>query len=250
MKVVLADINDADLAQAEQELAAGGATAIGVHTDVSKLGDVEALAEKALRKFGAVHLLVNNAGVGVGFSIWETTWTDWEWVMGVNLWGVIYGIKVFVPIMLAQEAEGHIVNTASIAGFMSGFSCAPYQVTKHAVVALSEHLYYSLAQRNAKIKASVLCPGVVKTRLMDCERNRPAELQNEPDNAPARPEDEAAWQALRQAVEAGMPPHQVADQVFDAIRNEQFYILTHPGDRSFILERAENAVHQRNPVLP
>jgi NAD(P)-dependent dehydrogenase (short-subunit alcohol dehydrogenase family) len=166
--------------------------------------------------------LVNNAGVGAGGSIWESTLADWEWVMGVNLWGVIHGLRTFVPIMLAQDTEGHIVNTASIAGLLPYHPGASYQVTKHGVVALSEQLYYSLALRKAKIKASVLCPGWVNTRIMDSGRNRPDALRNEVQDLPIDPEQEAIVQGMRAAAQAGLSPRQVADQVFGAIQNEQF----------------------------
>ena len=138
MKVVLADINDADLAKTEAELRALGGEAISVRTDVAKRSDIEALAKKTLDTFGAVHLLFNNAGVEAGLTPWEATWNDWEWVIGVNLWGVIHGVKVFTPLMLAQNTECHIVNTASMAGLIAGSNCAPYIATKHAVVGLSE----------------------------------------------------------------------------------------------------------------
>jgi NAD(P)-dependent dehydrogenase (short-subunit alcohol dehydrogenase family) len=247
MKVVLADVEEAALAQTEHELRATHATVLAVQTDVSRASDIEALAQKTLKAFGAVHLLVNNAGVGAGSSIWESTLADWEWVIGVNLWGVIHGLRTFVPIMLAQGTEGHIVNTASIAGLLPYHPGAPYQVTKHGVVALSEQLYYSLAQRNAKVKVSVLCPGWVNTRIMDSERNRPSELQNEPSNLPAVPEQEAIMQSMREEAQAGLSPRQVSDHVFNAIRNEQFYILTHPELNSMIRQRMENILQQRNP---
>lgn len=206
------------------------------------------MAQKTLKVFGAVHLLANNAGVGAGGSIWESTLADWEWVIGVNLWGVIHGLRTFVPIMLAQATECHIVNTASIAGLLPYHPGAPYQVTKHGVVALSEQLYYSLAQRNAKVKVSVLCPGWVNTRIMDSERNRPGELQNEPSNLPPGPEQEAIVQSMREEAQAGLSPRQVSDHVFNAIRNEQFYILTHPELNSMIQQRMENILQQRNPA--
>ena len=140
MKVVLADVEEAALAQTALEFSAAGATLLAVRTDVSRAGDLETLAQQTLKAFGAVHLLVNNAGVGAGGTIWDSTLADWEWVIGVNLWGVIHGLRTFVPIMLAQTTEAHIVNTASIAGLLPYHPGASYQVTKHAVVALSEQL--------------------------------------------------------------------------------------------------------------
>src|SRR5215467_3438994 len=180
MKVVLADINEADLAKAGTELKTAGGTVLAVKTDVSKRSDVELLARRALDAFGQVHLLFNNAGVAAGGVPWEATWNDWEWVVGVNLWGVIHGVKVFTPLMLAQNTECHIVNTSSAAGLIAGGLSAPYAATKHAVVALSESMYLALQQRNSLVKVSVLCPGLVRTNIADAERNRPKELRNEP----------------------------------------------------------------------
>jgi NAD(P)-dependent dehydrogenase (short-subunit alcohol dehydrogenase family) len=249
MKVVLAGINAENLKKTEQVLRAEGAIVLSVPTDVAKLADIEALAQKTLSAFGAVHLLFNNAGFGAGSTIWESSLADWQWVMGVNLWGVIYGLRIFVPIMLAQDTECHIVNTASIVGLMPPFHpFAPYQVSKHAVVALSEHLYYSLAEKKAKVKASVLCPGWVNTRTLDCERDRPLELQNAPMNESMSPEREAVIQEMRQAAQAGMSPQQVTDYVFKAIRAEQFYILTHPELNSEVQKRMEDILQQRNPA--
>ena len=179
MKVVLADVEKNALAQTAAEMHATGATVLAVLTDVSKASDVEVLAQKTLDAFGAIHVVCNNAGVDAIGSSWESMLNDWQWVMGVNLWGVIHGVRVFVPIMLAQDTEGHIVNTASIAGLLPYHPLsASYHVTKHGVVALSEQLYHELAQRGAKVKVSVLCPGGVSTRIMDAERNRPTALQH------------------------------------------------------------------------
>jgi NAD(P)-dependent dehydrogenase (short-subunit alcohol dehydrogenase family) len=176
MKVVLADVEEGALAQAEQELRAIGATVLAVRTDVSKIDDVKLLAERTLNAFGAVHILFNNAGVWAGSNAWETPIEDWAWTLNVNLWGVIHGIRAFLPIMLAQEGESYIINTSSIAGLLSSHAIAPYQVSKHAVVALSEKLFYDLGENERKIKVSVLCPGWVQTRITEPERNRPPEL--------------------------------------------------------------------------
>jgi NAD(P)-dependent dehydrogenase (short-subunit alcohol dehydrogenase family) len=231
-----------NLDRAEKKLAPIGATTLCVQADVSKPADIEALAQKTLDAFGAAHLLVNNAGVGAGGPVWATTLADWQWTMGVNLWGVIYGLNVFLPIMHAQDTECHIVNNSSIAGLLPYHPSAPYQVTKHAVVALSENLHYSLARGNSKIKVSVLCPGWVKTRIMDSGRNRPPELQNEPSSEPPSPESVAIVEQFRQAVEAGMSPQEVADQVVQAIRDERFWILTHSDYDSDIRGRIEGAL--------
>src|SRR5262245_49680166 len=248
MKVVLADIDEANLNQAETELKSMGGTVLGVKTDVSKRSDVEMLARQALDAFGQVSLLFNNAGVAAGGAPWEATWNDWEWVIGVNLWGVIHGVKVFTPLMLAQNTECHIVNTSSAAGLIVGGSSAPYAVTKHAVVALSESLYFTLQQRNSLVKVSVLCPGLVRTNIINAERNRPAELQN--DRVTVSPEMQASLAVLKATIEAAMPPLHVADVVFDAIRKEQFYILSHPEWTEVIQLRTDNLLRMENPQSP
>ena len=248
MKAVLADIDDADLAKAETELKTLGGTVLGVRTDVSKRADVELLARKTLDAFGQVHLLFNNAGVGAGGSPWEATWNDWEWVVGVNLWGVIHGVKVFTPLMLAQNVECHIVNTASAAGLLVGGASAPYSATKHAVVALSESLYLTLQRRSTLVKVSVLCPGLVRTNIANAERHRPADLKNEP--VEMTPEMRAGLNYFKAAIEAAMPPLQVADMVFDAIKKERFYILTHPEWIEVIQMRTDNLLRLENPQDP
>ena len=178
MKVVLADVEEGALRTAEQEMKAQGASVLSFVTDVSKADHVESLAQKAVsRPFGGVHIVCNNAGVGSGGLTWDQPLADWEWVIGVNLWGVIHGVRTFVPIMLEQKTEGHIVNTASMAGLVSGPFMSIYNVTKHGVVTLSESLHHELAMQNAPVKVSVLCPGFVRTNILDSERNRPAEYQ-------------------------------------------------------------------------
>ena len=248
LKVVLADIDEANLTKAEAELKTSGGTVLGVRTDVSKRSDVELLARQALDAFGQVHLLFNNAGVAAGGPPWEATWNDWEWVIGVNLWGVIYGVKVFTPLMLAQNTECHIINTSSAAGLIAGGFSAPYTVTKHAVVALSESLYLTLQQRNSLVKVSVLCPGLVRTNIANAERNGPPELRNEP--VTMTPEMQAGLAAFKAAMEASMPPFQVADVVFDAIRKEQFYILPHSEWTEVIQLRTDKLLRMENPQSP
>jgi NAD(P)-dependent dehydrogenase (short-subunit alcohol dehydrogenase family) len=247
MKVVLADVEAEALAKAEASLKASGAAALAVRTDVSRARDVEALAQKTLATFGAVHLLCNNAGVGTEAAVWESTLAEWEWVLGVNLWGVIHGVRVFVPIMLAQDTECHVVNTASVAGLISGPGLGVYKVSKHGVVALSETLHHELAERGAKVKVSVLCPGIVRTRIMESERNRPEHVAAA---GPLDPASQARWEMLRQLVPAGMPPAQVADAVFAALRKDQFYILTHPEGKESVRTRMEEILQERNPTPP
>jgi len=248
MKVVLADVEEASLAKAVAELEALGGTVRGVRTDVSRRSDVEHLARQALDAYGQVHLLFNNAGVAAGGAPWEATWNDWEWIIGVNLWGVIHGVKVFTPLMMAQNAECHIVNTSSAAGLVVGNGSAPYAVTKHAVVALSECLYLSLQQRNSMVKVSVLCPGLVHTNIDSGERNRPAELRNEP--VEITPQMQAGLAAFKAALEASMSPVRVADVVFEAIQNEQFYVLPRPEWIEAVQLRTDNLLRMENPQNP
>ena len=248
MKVVLADVDEADLTKAKTELKTAGGNVLAVRTDVSKRSDVELLARQTLDTFGQVHLLFNNAGVTADGAPWEATWNDWEWAIGVNLWGVIHGVKVFTPLMLAQNTECHIVNTSSTAGLIVGSMVAPYSVTKHAIVALSENLYLTLQQRNSLVKVSVLCPGFVRTNIANAERNRPAELQNEP--VEQTPQMHAGLNAFKAAIEAGVSPLQVADVVFEAIRKEQFYVLPSPEWIELIKLRTDKLLRLENPRSP
>jgi NAD(P)-dependent dehydrogenase (short-subunit alcohol dehydrogenase family) len=247
MRVVLADIEQATLDTVLKEFSENGHDAIGVVVDVSKYEDVERMAQATLDAFGKVHFLFNNAGVSSGSTVWETTLKDWEWVMGVNVMGVIYGVKVFTPIMLAQTEEAHIVNTASIAGLIAGPSMGAYRVSKHAVVALSETLYLELEQNRSKIGVSVLCPAWVKTRIFESERNRPKDAQNDI-SATIDPIITAQLQAAQHAVQhESMPPEQIAEHVLDAIRENRFYILTHPKFTGAVAYRMKDILNGGNP---
>jgi NAD(P)-dependent dehydrogenase (short-subunit alcohol dehydrogenase family) len=238
MKLVLADIEEGALASAQKEMEAQGATIIAVPTDVSRASDVEALARKTIDAFGAVHVLCNNAGVGpVMGASWELTEADWQWVLGINLWGALHGIRVFVPIMLDQDSEGHIVNTASMAGLLSAPWGATYVVAKHGIVALSESLHRELMMIGAK----------VNTRLMDGDRNRPAELQNEPGQEATSPQAALMDQVVRQLVATGTDPGEIGDLVLNAIRDERFYILPHPEGKEQVRGRMEDIIEERNP---
>lgn len=252
LKVVLADIEQAALIQTESELKAAGASVLSVVTDVSKASDVESLAKRTLDAFGAVHLLFNNAGVAItGPDIWEYTVADWAWMMGVNLWGVIHGIRVFVPVMLEQDTECHIVNTASGAGLWSPPGYGVYSVTKHGVVTLSETLHHELAQKGARVKVSVLCPGLVNTNIINAARNRPGAWQNDPRQEAERERKyESLRREARQAMQAAMSPAQVADFVLEAIRGEKFYIFTHPSVKDSVRMRMEDIVQERSPTNP
>ena len=244
MRVVMADIEEPALAEAAQVLIGGGAQVLPVPTDVASSEQVDALRDRALEAFGAVHLLCSNAGVtGLGRSLWEMTRADWEWVLGVNLWGVIHGIRSFVPVLRNQDAA-HIVNTASVAGLVAG-TLGPYSVTKHAVIALSEALYVQLLQYGSNVGVSVLCPGWVRTQILNSERNRPADLEP--------PEPDPAWatarEVVRQLVDSGMEPAQVATQVVDAVREGRFYVLTHPEMNDAIRRRTEDVLAGGPPRL-
>jgi NAD(P)-dependent dehydrogenase (short-subunit alcohol dehydrogenase family) len=247
MKVVLADVEEESLAAAAAELESRGAQTLAVRTDVSLAADVDALAEKTLEAFGAVHVVCNNAGVGGDTEpCWEQSLENWKWVLDVNLWGVIHGLRTFVPILLRQDDEGHVVNTASMAGHISIPFFSPYHVTKFAVVTLSETLHYELAMAGGKVKASVLCPGFVKTRIMESARNRPPELESD------QPSSEAG-QAMRAAYEdfvgEGIPPGDVAQKVFEAIRDDRFYVFPHPEMLESVRVRMETILAQQNPEL-
>jgi NAD(P)-dependent dehydrogenase (short-subunit alcohol dehydrogenase family) len=247
MKLALGDVEEEPLRRVEQEFRRAGVPVLAIRTDVSRGHDVERLAEKTLATFGAVHIVCNNAGVGPGGVVWENTTADWEWVLGVNVWGVIHGVRVFVPIMLRQNTPCHVVNTASVAGLLSVPGMGIYCVSKHAVVTLSECLYHDLAARGAKVGVSLLCPAYVPTGIADSERNRPAMLHN-----PARarsPEDLERERQMRHAVESGrISPDDVAEMVFDGIVNDRFYILTHPRIKAAVEERVQDIVQDRNPT--
>lgn len=248
MKVVLADIQEVALADTAVALQHKGGTVHCVPTDVSRADDMEKLAQETLRVFGGVHLLFNNAGVGAGGTIWESTLAEWEWVLGVNLWGVIHGLRFFVPMMMAQDTDSHIVNSASLAGLLPYHPSAPYQVTKQGIVALSEQLYYSLKQWQAPIHVSVLCPGAVRTGIMDGMEQPPAEWQSDTAvPAPTGPDYAAALESMRRATAMGMSPRLVAEHVFSAIREERFYILTHPEFNTAVHARMQSVLLGQNP---
>jgi NAD(P)-dependent dehydrogenase (short-subunit alcohol dehydrogenase family) len=239
MKVVLADVEAEALAELEADLKSKGADVLTVKTDVSNAAEVENLAVQTLDTFGAVHILCNNAGVVCSRPIWEHTLADWEWVLGVNLWGVIHGIRAFVPRMLAQDDACHIVNTASILGLVGGSGEGIYKVSKHGVVVLSETLADELKQKGANIQVHVLCPGWVRTGILESSRNRPDALQNPKIETPPRQETIGGSQNARAEMEAGMSPAEVAEHVYNAIQTGTFYIHTHPEHKAWIRERME-----------
>lgn len=251
MKVVLADVEQRALAAAEADLRGRGATVLAVLADVAVAGDVDSLARKTLDAFGAVHVLCNNAGVVAAGPTWELAIADWEWVLGVNLWGVIHGVRAFVPIMIEQGAPAHVVNTASVAGLVATAFNAPYAVAKFGVVALSECLHQELATLGAPINVSVLCPGWVNTNIMDSARNRPPALGGTGAQPPPQNEMEKTMREMvTQLLATGLAPADVAGCVFEAIRDERFYILTHPDMMPMIQTRMENVIAGRNPLVP
>jgi NAD(P)-dependent dehydrogenase (short-subunit alcohol dehydrogenase family) len=225
MNLVLADVDRRRL----KEVAAALPGALAVATDVSKMADVERLAGEAYARFGKVHLLCNNAGIAAFGSVWELPIARWRSVLGVNLWGVIHGCVAFVPRMLAQGGQAHVVNTASMAGLVTAPSAGAYNASKHAVVALSETLVQDLALARAKIGVSVLCPGWVATRIVASERGPAAEV-------------------VRSLVEHGLSADTVADQTVKAIRQGQFYVLTHPEMAPAVRRRAEQILSGKAPA--
>jgi NAD(P)-dependent dehydrogenase (short-subunit alcohol dehydrogenase family) len=236
------------LREAAKKLKKRGADVLAVPADVSRLTDIEMLAQRTLKFFGGVHLLFNNAGVQaeIGQPVWENTMESWEWVLGVNLWGVIHGLKVFVPIMLKQNTECHIVNTSSMAGLIAEPGMVIYGVTKAGVIKISEGLYLQLKQMNSLIGASVLCPAFVSSRMDDAERNRPEEFRN-PGAVAKTSGGPPLQERLRQANRKILMPEESADIVFQAIREGRFYIFTDQIVSDLFKERAENIINGRNP---
>lgn len=249
MKVVLADIEEETLAKAEKELRETGAETLAVVTDVSEEGDLQALAQKTLDAFGGVHVLFNNAGVGAGSLLWDSTVADWQWVMNVNLWGAIHATRIFVPLMLKQQTDCHIVYTASRAGLETGPFNGIYRVTKHALVGFSETLYHELRVINSQIGVSVLCPGFVRTKICDAHRNRPVELRNPAGTEELPPQANVLDQMMREAVRNGISPEEVADRTFEAIGKGQFYVLPDPEYKPAVRLRMEDILNERNPTL-
>jgi len=254
MNIVAADVQADALARAEKELQSLGAQVLAVRLDVSQAAEVEAMGRATVERFGAPHLVFNNAGVGAGGLIWEHTLRDWEWVIGVNVMGVAHGVRVFTPLMLEaaerdSSYEGHIVNTASMAGLVNPPNMGVYNVSKHAVVALSETLYQDLSLVSDQVHAHVLCPFFVATGIHQSERNRPEGLSN-PAAKPTR--SQLIAQAMTQkAVTSGkVTAAMVAQYVLDAVRDDRFYIYSHPKALGSVQIRMEDVLQQRNPSDP
>jgi NAD(P)-dependent dehydrogenase (short-subunit alcohol dehydrogenase family) len=249
MKLVLADVQQDALDAAVEEARASGAQAIGMQVDVANAADVQRLAERTVEELGAAHLLFNNAGVGGGGGyVWEASLKDWQWVLGVNLMGVVHGIRSFVPLMLKQDCECNVVNTASAAGLVSAPLMAAYNVSKHGVVTLSETMFHELRAAGAKVGVSVLCPAFVPTNIGRSERNRPAELT---EDAPPTPSQIAARQRAEKAVGSGrLSAAEVARMTFEAVREDRFYVITHPKMLASVELRLQDIGTQRNPSDP
>jgi NAD(P)-dependent dehydrogenase (short-subunit alcohol dehydrogenase family) len=252
MKIVMADVQADALATAQAEIEGLGAEVLPFRLDVSKAAEVEALAAATFARFGVPNFVFNNAGVGAGGLIWEHTAADWDWVIGVNLMGVAHGVRVFTPAMLEAAAknpawEGHVVNTASMAGLLNAPNMGVYNVSKHAVVSMSETLHQDLALMTEQVHAHVLCPYFVPTGISQSHRNRPADM------APARPtKSQLIAQAMSdKAVGSGkVTAAQVAQWVFEACDERRFYIYSHPHALGGVQVRLEDIVQARNPTDP
>jgi NAD(P)-dependent dehydrogenase (short-subunit alcohol dehydrogenase family) len=242
MSVVLADIDENGMQETALAVAQLGARAESFRCDVSKASDVDLLAGRAWERFGAVHLVFNNAGVAVSGPAWTATLEDWQWTLGINLMGVVHGVRSFVPRMLAQGGECHVVNTASVAGLVDIAGSAVYCVSKHGVVALSECLYHDLRVAKAQVGVSVLCPAYVNTGIGDSDRNRPADLAaTNPLGAPYR-------EAVREALKHGrLSAADVAREAMEAVKENRFYILTHGRIKGAIEARMRDILEERAP---
>lgn len=253
MKLVLADVQADALARTKAELVEKGADVGALQCDVRHEEQIQRLADAAMQRFGAVHMVFNNAGVGSGGLIWENSRADWEWVLGVNLWGVIHGMRVFTPLMLECAKQdsgyrGHIVNTASMAGLLNAPNMGVYNVSKHAVVSLSETLYHDLQLIDAPIGASVLCPYFVPTGISASHRNRPDDVK---ETAEPTLSQLVAQAVSEKAVSSGkVTAAEVALRTFEAVREGRFYIYSHPNALGNVQTRLDDIVGQRNPTDP
>jgi NAD(P)-dependent dehydrogenase (short-subunit alcohol dehydrogenase family) len=241
MDVAMADVDEAGLGKTGDEAASHGVKTFSMRVDVSKAAEVDAVAERAAGELKAIHLVCNNAGVAVSGAAWENSEAEWQWLLGVNLWGVVHGVRAFAPRLIAQD-EGHIVNTASVAGLISPPGMGAYCVSKHAVVALSESLHHDLRERGSRVGVSVLCPAYVPTRIADSQSPQPGLKSKE------RLAKEAA---LRKAVAAGkLSADDVARAVVRAVKENRFYILTHAAIKGAVRARMEDVLEQRTPRDP
>ncbi len=244
LHVALADVDDAGLAEVADAARARGVDALTVRTDVSSADSVEALAAATYERFGRADVVCNNAGVASSADPWFGPLSTWEWVLGVNLWGVVHGVRTFLPRMIAQGG-GHIVNTASIAGLHPGFGPS-YDASKHAVVALTEDLYVSMTTAGLPIGVSVLCPGWVRTKIMDADRNWPSELGQRPADAFGT---EVVRKHVVRAIDEGITPAAVADLVADAVGRNRFWVFPHPDFVELAVRRWHGIAEGRDPEL-
>jgi len=245
MKIVMADIERAELEKTAAEFEADGVDLLPVVTDVSKADEVESLAQAAIRHFGTIDIACNNAGVFTGGLSWEVPHDDWKWLIDVNLWGVIHGIRSFIPIMQSQGTQGHIVNTASMAGLTACPFVSTYHMTKHAVVALSECVYHELQLTGSQIGLSVLCPEVVTTTIAGCDRHRPEHL----DGPVQTPEREQVFESVVQGMKTAPQPREIAERVLDAVQQNRFYILSQDDWLRVAKLRFEDIQSGRNPTF-
>jgi NAD(P)-dependent dehydrogenase (short-subunit alcohol dehydrogenase family) len=243
MRLVLADVEAEPLEEVAGALRAAGAEVEDAVLDVREAAAVDALADRCAARFGGAHVLCNNAGVAAGGPVWEVTEEDWNWVIGVNLVGVINGIRAFVPRMIAAGEEGHVVNTASVAGLTCPAFMGPYNVTKHAVVALSETLLAEIGSTGAPIGVSVLCPGWVQTRIHESDRNKPGGPVDDPESLFA-----AMREVVGKLIADGMTTDALVDHVMDAIRANRFWIRTHPDMEPMVAARCEAIIAGEAPV--
>ncbi len=249
MRVVMADVEGTSLEQARKDVAAAGIEAVAHVCDVSQADAVSGLAEVAKDAFGGIHVVCNNAGVFAGGTTWGTPSSDYEWVINVNIWGVIHGLQTFVPILLEQDEPGHVVNTASMAGLTTGPMTAAYFMSKHAVVSMSESLFHELKAREAKVGVSVVCPELVDTRIGEAERNRPHHLKRDDEELPN--ETKLVEAAIKASTPTGVEPKVLAERALAAIQENQFWVLPPDGDpwRRAAKQRCDDIVHARNPTL-
>jgi NAD(P)-dependent dehydrogenase (short-subunit alcohol dehydrogenase family) len=252
MNVVMADVQADALDRAAAEIEGLGAKVLAQRVDVSQAAQVEALAAATRERFGAPHVVFNNAGVAGGGLVWESSLQDWQWVLGVNLMGVVHGVHAFTPMMLEAAAadaayEGHIVNTSSMAGLLSAPNMGVYNVSKHAVVTLTETLYQDLALVTDQVTASVLCPYFVPTGIAQSHRNRPQDLKG---GKPTRSQLVAQAMSDKAVGSGKVTAEEVAQKVFDALRDKRFYIYSHPQALKGVQTRLDDVMQGRNPTDP
>lgn len=249
MRVVMADVEAALLQESAEQIEATGAEVLAMRIDVSRADELSRLAEGTLERFGGVHVLCNNAGVFAGGLTWEAIESDWEWVLGVNVYGVLHGIRAFVPIMLEQNEPGHIVNTCSMAGLINTPFSGAYNVSKHAALSLTETLYHELRMKQTPVGCSALCPELIRTGIANSDRNRPAHLKR-PEEA-GTPEMELVENAIRTSIETGLDPFVMADRVYEGIKQDRFYLLADEDTNwhAACLARLEDIRLRRNPTF-